>query len=325
MGATRAHAAAGWRAMGIAPCGRARGGPPRSPPRIFARLRDRRRFGSSVLPRALPAVCARAVRQRRDRRCGRRFRSRRARLHPCAPPRTRPLGGRDAARAIRRRVALPLVRRVAQPATGRRERSARCRVHPARARRRRAYGAARPLAAEPRRRGGALQAEARCTASRGALSAADARHRRGSRPPADARATQRPSAHHGSRRTRSSLGSVVSSEYTVGWLLPEDAAEAAALEARTHVAEHRAGVDLITAQLVTTESGARNLSLGLYHLAADSSRPVLVGFVLAFVMRSRREMAEFFNAPIPEQLDPDGRTIYIADWTIEHAHRRAFK
>jgi CelD/BcsL family acetyltransferase involved in cellulose biosynthesis len=117
----------------------------------------------------------------------------------------------------------------------------------------------------------------------------------------------------------------VSNQYTVGWLLPEDAAEAAALEARTHVAEHRAGEDLITAQLVTTESGARNLSLALYHRAADSSRPVLVGFVLAFVMRSRREMAEFFDAPIPEALDPDGRTIYIADWTIEHAHRRAFK
>src|SRR5262249_32647451 len=122
-----------------------------------------------------------------------------------------------------------------------------------------------------------------------------------------------------------SLGSVVSHDYTVGWLLPEDAAEAAALESRTHAAEHRAGEDLIAAQLVTTESGARNLSLALYHRAADASRPRLVGFVLAFVMRSRREMAEFFDAPIPKALDPEGRTIYIADWAIEPAHRRAFK
>ena len=117
----------------------------------------------------------------------------------------------------------------------------------------------------------------------------------------------------------------MSSDYSVGWLLPEDAPEAAALEARTHVAEHRAGEELIAAQLVTTESGARNLSLALYYHPADGPRPVLVGFVLAFVMQSRREIEEFFDAPIPEPLDPDARTIYIADWAIEPAHRRAFK
>jgi hypothetical protein len=117
----------------------------------------------------------------------------------------------------------------------------------------------------------------------------------------------------------------VSAAYSVAWLLPEDAAEAAALEASTHSLQHRAGEQLIAAQLVTTETGARNLSLGLYYRAADARRPTLVGFVLAFVMRSRREMAEFFDAPIPSELDPDGRTIYIADWAIEHTHRRAFK
>ena len=52
---------------------------------------------------------------------------------------------------------------------------------------------------------------------------------------------------------------------------------------------------------------------------------MLVGFVLAFVMRSRREMAEFFDAPIPEALDPEGRRIYVADWAIQLAHRRASK
>ena len=113
------------------------------------------------------------------------------------------------------------------------------------------------------------------------------------------------------------------SGYSIGWLLPDDAAEAAALEERTHPAEHRAGEQLIAAQLETTECDARNLSLGLYHRAAGATRPVLVGFVLAFLMRSRREMAEFFDAPIPEALDADGRTIYIADWAIEQAHRRA--
>jgi len=117
----------------------------------------------------------------------------------------------------------------------------------------------------------------------------------------------------------------VSGEYSVAWLLPEDAAEAAALEASIHPLEQRAGERLIAAQLVTTETGARNLSLGLYHRAAVAPRPVLVGFVLAFVMRSRREMAEFFDAPIPAELDPDGATIYIADWAIEPTHRRAFK
>jgi CelD/BcsL family acetyltransferase involved in cellulose biosynthesis len=115
------------------------------------------------------------------------------------------------------------------------------------------------------------------------------------------------------------------SEYSVAWLLPDDAAEAAALEARIHAVEHCAGEQLIAAQLETTECDARNLSLALYHRSAGAPRPTLVGFVLAFLMRHRREMAEFFDAPIPDALDADGRTIYIADWAIEHAHRRAFK
>jgi CelD/BcsL family acetyltransferase involved in cellulose biosynthesis len=114
-------------------------------------------------------------------------------------------------------------------------------------------------------------------------------------------------------------------EYSIGWLLPDDAPEAAELETRIHPADHCAGEQLISAQLETTECGARNLSLGLYHSAAGAARPVLVGFVLAFLMRNRREMAEFFDAPIPQALDADGRTIYIADWAIERAHRRAFK
>jgi len=113
--------------------------------------------------------------------------------------------------------------------------------------------------------------------------------------------------------------------YSVGWLLPDDAAEAAALESRIHSVEHRAGEHLIGAQLETTECDARNLSLALYHSAAGAPRPTLVGFVLAFLMRSRREMAEFFDAPIPDALDAEGRVIYIADWAIERAHRRAFK
>jgi CelD/BcsL family acetyltransferase involved in cellulose biosynthesis len=114
-------------------------------------------------------------------------------------------------------------------------------------------------------------------------------------------------------------------EYSIGWLLPDDATEAAALEERIHPTEHRAGEQLIAAQLETTECDARNLSLGLSHRSAGATRPALVGFVLAFLMRSRREMAEFFDAPIPDALDADGRTIYIADWAIERAHRRAFK
>jgi CelD/BcsL family acetyltransferase involved in cellulose biosynthesis len=113
--------------------------------------------------------------------------------------------------------------------------------------------------------------------------------------------------------------------YSVGWLLPDDAAEAAALESRIHAVEHRAGEDLIGAQLETTECDARNLSLGLYHSAYGAPRPTLVGFVLAFLMRSRREMAEFFDAPIPDALDAEGRVIYIADWAIDRAHRSAFK
>jgi CelD/BcsL family acetyltransferase involved in cellulose biosynthesis len=114
-------------------------------------------------------------------------------------------------------------------------------------------------------------------------------------------------------------------EYSIGWLLPDDAPEAAGLEARIHAAEQRAGEQLISVQLETTECGARNLSLGLYHRAAGATRPTLVGFVLAFLMRSRREMADFFDAPIPEALEADGRTIYIADWAIEPSHRKAFK
>jgi CelD/BcsL family acetyltransferase involved in cellulose biosynthesis len=38
-------------------------------------------------------------------------------------------------------------------------------------------------------------------------------------------------------------------------------------------------------------------------------------------MRNRREMGELFDAPIPAELDPAERTIYIADWVFEPEHR----
>lgn len=108
-------------------------------------------------------------------------------------------------------------------------------------------------------------------------------------------------------------------DYTIRWLSPEDSQQIAALEARVHVSEHRAGDLLIGEQLKATESDGRNLSLGLYHGGR------LVGFSLAFVMSDRREMADFFDAPLPPQLDPSASTIYVADWVVEPEHRRAAK
>ena len=106
-------------------------------------------------------------------------------------------------------------------------------------------------------------------------------------------------------------------DYAVRWLVPEDAEPIAALEGRVHVSEHRAGGDLIRRQLEITERDGRNLSLGLY------SGVRLVGFLLAFVMKDRREMASFFDAPIPPELPPHQSTIYIADWVVDTGHRRA--
>jgi CelD/BcsL family acetyltransferase involved in cellulose biosynthesis len=110
--------------------------------------------------------------------------------------------------------------------------------------------------------------------------------------------------------------------YQVGWLLPEDASDVALLEARVHADEHRAGQENIRALFESTECGGRNLSLGVYHRdpAAPAGRR-LVGFLLAFVMRTRREMGEFFDAPVPTELDPEESTLYLADWVFEPAHR----
>ena len=113
-------------------------------------------------------------------------------------------------------------------------------------------------------------------------------------------------------------------DYQLGWLLQEDAPDVALLEAKVHPAEHRAGEELIRDLFESTDCGGRNLSLGVYHLdpAAAAGRR-LVGFLLAFVMRDRREMGELFDAPVPEELDPAERTIYIADWVFEPEHRRS--
>ena len=112
--------------------------------------------------------------------------------------------------------------------------------------------------------------------------------------------------------------------YLVRWLLPEDAPQIAELEARIHVPEHRAGEELIEAQLEITEWDGRNLSLGLYYRDPTKPEgPTLVGFGLVFVMRDRREMGDFFDAPVPTELDASQSTIYIADWAIEPEHRRA--
>lgn len=105
--------------------------------------------------------------------------------------------------------------------------------------------------------------------------------------------------------------------YTVDWLRPDDAAAIAAVEAQVHSPEHRAGARLIWAQLQETEQDGRNISLGLYY----GTR--LVGFGLGFVMRSRREMADFFDAPLPAQLDPEQSTIYVSDYVVLPKHRQA--
>lgn len=124
--------------------------------------------------------------------------------------------------------------------------------------------------------------------------------------------------------SRFRAGKRLAEDYEVGWLLPQDASRAAELEARIHKPEHRAGEALIAAQLETTEWGGRNLSLGLYRRASDGSgTPALVGSVLAFAMRDRSEVGEFFDAPVPAGLDPDEPTIYIADWAVEPEHRAA--
>lgn len=105
--------------------------------------------------------------------------------------------------------------------------------------------------------------------------------------------------------------------YTVRWLSPADAASVAAVEAKVHSREHHAGEEQIWAQLQETEVDGRNLSMGLYR----GNR--LVGFGIGFVMRDRREMSEFFEAPLPEGLDPTCKTIYVADYVVLPRHRKA--
>lgn len=110
---------------------------------------------------------------------------------------------------------------------------------------------------------------------------------------------------------------MTSPAYAVRWLVPEDAEQIADLESRVHASEHQAGNRLIREQLRVTESDGRNLSLGLYHGAR------LIGFALIFVMQDRREMADFFDAPLPRELDASQKTIYVADWVVEPRHRKA--
>ena len=104
--------------------------------------------------------------------------------------------------------------------------------------------------------------------------------------------------------------------YSINWLELEDAAEVARLEAQIHTADHRAGQQVIAAQLIETAEQGRNLSLGLYF----GTR--LVGFGLVFLARSRREVASFFDAPVPEDLSADEAVIYIADFAVLPQHRR---
>ena len=112
--------------------------------------------------------------------------------------------------------------------------------------------------------------------------------------------------------------------YRLAWLLPEDASAVAALEAQVHTAEHRAGEDLIRVQLDSTEVGGRNLSFGVYYRDPKApQRETLVVFFLAFVMRTRRELGKFFDAPVPAELDPEQPTMYVSDWVVAPGHRRA--
>ncbi len=115
--------------------------------------------------------------------------------------------------------------------------------------------------------------------------------------------------------------------YSVHWLKPSDAAQAAEVEARVHAPEHRAGRELIEKQLTAKEWEGRNLSLGLYYrelgVADAAENRQLVGFGLVFVMHDRQEMAEFFDAPLPPELPARQRTLYVSDWGIDAKHRRA--
>lgn len=104
--------------------------------------------------------------------------------------------------------------------------------------------------------------------------------------------------------------------YTIRWVGPDDSEAIAAVEARVHHADHRSGAAIIRAQLEETEYSGRNLSVGLFRGLE------MVGFGLVFVMRSRREMASFFDVPVPEGIDADAPTIYIADYVVDAEHRR---
>jgi Acetyltransferase (GNAT) domain len=104
--------------------------------------------------------------------------------------------------------------------------------------------------------------------------------------------------------------------YSINWLEPEDAADVARLEAQIHTSDHRAGQQIIAAQLLETTAQGRNLSLGLYH----GKR--LVGFALAFLAHNRQEVASFFDAPVPAALNAEERVVYVADVAVLARHRR---
>jgi hypothetical protein len=105
--------------------------------------------------------------------------------------------------------------------------------------------------------------------------------------------------------------------YRIRWLGAADAERISAVERAIHPPEHRAGAELIWAQLAEKDEHGGNISLGLF-LGRH-----LVGYLLVFVMCSRREIADFFDAPLAEGLDPGESSIYASDFGVLPAHRNA--
>jgi hypothetical protein len=104
--------------------------------------------------------------------------------------------------------------------------------------------------------------------------------------------------------------------YRIRWLGAEHAELISAVEREAHPPEHQAGTHLIWAQLAEKDEHGGNLSLGLF-LGRR-----LVGYLLVFVMRNRREVAEFFDVPVAPGVDPDESVLYASDFAVLEEHRR---
>lgn len=104
-------------------------------------------------------------------------------------------------------------------------------------------------------------------------------------------------------------------DYYIDWLHDKEAAEIAAIERKSFPRSSRTGRKDIATQLSVAEPEGENLSIGLYCGAR------LVGYMLVFLEKERRNICRYTEVEPPEGMDLSGPGIYLADLAILPKHR----